>query len=163
MPVLRKLGVWRTLGVALAIFLTACFSYVPTEPAAVPEGREVRVYVGREALIELADLGQPSSPFVAGTLMRREPDRLLLRIPVAARRRGFMVESLGQDVFIRNDQVVMLERREVNRLGTGLLTFGGTAVVGGLIFMIIDGALQGERPPVPGDVEARTPLILQWR
>jgi hypothetical protein len=158
------LGVWRNLGVAIAIFLPGCFSYVPAEPGIVPEGQQVRVYLGRDALDDLGDLADVRAPFVTGTLMRRDPDRFLLRIPITARQRGFMVESLGQDVFIRTDQVVLLERREVNRVGTGLLTVGGTAVVGGMIFMIIDGALNGERPPVPTDVEARLPvLVFPWR
>jgi hypothetical protein len=156
---LRKRGVWRTLGAAGAALLSGCFSYIPAEPGSVREGQQVRVYLGRDALDGLVEL-PTQAPFVTGTLMRSDPDRFLLRVPVAARQRGFMVESLGQDVFIRTDQVVQLERREVNRLGTGLLTLGGTAVVGAVIYMIIDGALFGERPLVPPDNEARMPILI---
>lgn len=161
---MSNLRVWRSLGTVTTVFLSGCFSYVPAEPEMVPEGQQVRVYLGREALVDLAELGELQGPFVTGTVMRRDADRFLLRVPTTTRRQGFMVESLGQNVVIRTDQVVQMERRQMNHLGTGLLAVGSTVAVGGLVFFIIDGARSGERSPVSDDVEARIPLIsLPWR
>ena len=148
----------------MAALLPGCFSYIPTELESVPQGRQVRVYLGREALLDFRDIVVMEEPFVTGTLMRSDGDRFLLRVPVATRRQGFLVENLGQDMFIQTDQVVQLERREINKLGTGLVAVGSTAFAGALIFMIIDGALNGDRPPVPGDNEARIPIFNStWR
>jgi hypothetical protein len=145
----------RGLALALAVSVTGCYSYIPSEPAAVPPGERVRVYVTREALAGLGEIPvQSGGPVLNGTLVRAEPANLVVRLPVATRQTGFNIEVLGQDVFIPSDQVLQLERREMNGPMTALLTVGGTAAIAGLVVMIISGARGGEqRPPGDGGVE----------
>ncbi|MBI4522091.1 MAG: hypothetical protein HY701_14740 [Gemmatimonadetes bacterium] len=139
--------------------LADCFSYIPAELGTVPEGQAVRVYLDREALIDLTDLGELDGPYVSGTLLRKSGDRFVVRVPVTARREGFHLQSLGQDVVIRADQTVQLERRELNRFGTGLVMVGSTAVAGGVILLIMDNARAGERLPGGDDPEMRIRLF----
>jgi hypothetical protein len=137
----------------MAASVTGCYSYIPSEPAAVAPGERVRVFVTQQALASLGELPVPEGSVLNGTLVRAEPANLVLRLPVATRQTGFNMEVLGQDVFIPSDQVLQLERREVNGAMTALLTVAGTAAIAGLIAMIISGARSGETPETPGDVE----------
>ena len=134
----------------MAVSVTGCYSYIPSEAAAVPPGERVRVYVTREALVRLGDIPVNGGPVLNGTLVRAEPANLVVRLPVATRQTGFNMQVLGQDVFIPNDQVLQLERREMNGPMTALLTVAGTAAIAGLVVMIISGARSGE-PPAGGD------------
>ncbi|MSR35720.1 MAG: hypothetical protein EXR95_03605 [Gemmatimonadetes bacterium] len=149
-----------TRGVAMATLLSmaGCYRYIPSEPAAVAPGQRVRVFVTREALVGLGDLPMPEGSALNGTLVRAEPARLVLRLPVATRQTGFSVEVLGQDVFIPTEQVLQVERREVNRPFTALLAVGATGLLAGLVVLIIGEAIQGEQHPGSGDVELRAPL-----
>ena len=149
---MRSMG-FRGLALALAVSVTGCYSYIPSEPAAVPPGQRVRVFVTREALARLGEFPIQEGPILNGTLVRAEPANLVLRLPVATRQTGFNMEVLGQDVFIPNEQVLQIERREVNRPLTGLMTVAGTLAITGLVVMIISGARQGEKNPGGGDVE----------
>src|SRR5688572_16318818 len=137
----------------MAASVTGCYSYIPSEAAAVPPGERVRVYVTREALVRLGDIPVNGGPVLNGTLVRAEPANLVVRLPVATRQTGFNMEVLGQDVFIPNDQVLQLERREMNGPMTALLTVAGSAAMAGLVVMIMSGARSGEQPPGGSDVE----------
>jgi hypothetical protein len=144
---------FRGLALALAVTVTACYSYIPSEPAAVPPGERVRVYVTRETLTRLGEIPvRDGGPVLNGTLVRAEPANLVVRLPVATRQTGFNMEVLGQDVFIPSDQVLQIERREMNGPMTALLTVAGTAALAGVVVMIISGARGGEPRPGGGDV-----------
>jgi hypothetical protein len=148
----------RSVALATLISSAGCYRYIPSEPAAVPPGERVRVFVTREALIRLGDLPVVEGSVLNGTLIRTEPTSIVLRLPVATRQTGFSMEVLGQDVFIPTDQVLQVERREVNRPITALLAVGATGLLAGLVVMIIGEAIQGEQHPSSGDVELRAPL-----
>lgn len=140
----------------MAVSLTGCFNYIPSEPAAVPPGQRVRVYVTREALTRLGDLPVDNNGSVLnGTLVRAEPASLVVRLPVTTRRAGFNMEVLGQDVFIPRDQILQLERREINKPLTVILTTAGTAALAGMVVLIMTGARQGEQQPIPPGGELR--------
>ena len=143
----------RAIALAMAVSVSGCYSYIPTEAAAVPPGQRVRVFVTPAALARLGDFPVQEGPVLDGTLVRAEPQNLVLRLPVARRQTGFNMEVLGQDVFIPSDQVLQIERREVNRPLTALLTVAGTAAMAGLVIMIMTGARQGERPAGGDGVE----------
>lgn len=141
------------------VFVSACFSYVPAEMGTVPEGEDVRVYLTRAGMEELPELASEGGPFVSGTLMSADADEMMVRVPVAVRREGFFMGTLGQDVGIPTSQVIQLERRELNKVGTGLLV-GGTAGLAVLVVtMIITDGRRGEAPPPPGPEEIRIPLF----
>lgn len=143
---------WRLAPAFLAIALSACFSYVPAEFDAVPLGESVRVYLTRQGIAAAGDaLDQDGEPFLRGTLLRRDGDRMVLRVPVARRQVGFFAEPIGQDIEVRTSDVVQLERRRLDRTGTGLLVAGTVASAAAVIFLIIDsgGAEDIVDPPPP--------------
>ncbi len=143
----------RAVALASAIAMGGCYRYVPAEMGAVPPGQGVRLYVTRQALDGLSEIPVQESPILTGTLIRAEPASLLVRLPVAARQQGFSTQVLGQDVFIARDQVIQIERRELNRMTTGLATVGGTALITGVAVLIMSAARQGELLPGSTDVE----------
>jgi hypothetical protein len=136
----------------------ACFKYVPVELSAVPPGKDVRVYVTREAMAELGDAADPSAPILNGTLVRREPDRLVMRVPVTSRQVGFFTEQIGQEVSVRTNQIVQFEERRLDRVGTGLLVAGTAVAAAGVIFLIIE-ASGGTDPVEPPPDELRVPIF----
>jgi hypothetical protein len=144
---------------AAVALLSACFSYVPAEFEAVPAGEDIRIYLTRQGLAELGDIRDEDGPFLKGTLLRREGDRLFVRVPVANRQVGFFTERIGQDVPVRTSEIIQLERRRLDRVGTGLLV-GGTAAAAAAVVVLIIKATGREdviEPPPPD--ELRIPLL----
>jgi hypothetical protein len=147
-----------TLAIPL-VFLCGCFSYVQAPVQSVPVGQDVRVYLTREGIAELRDMAESNQPFVRGRLVRREEQQLLVSIPVARQQTGFYSKPIGQEVVIPTLEIVQLERRKLNRAGTGLLVAGTAAATGVLIYTIID-AGRGPGPiGPPGPDEFRRPLF----
>lgn len=147
-------------GVALAaviLCLTACYHYVPMELGAVPEGEAVRVYLTREGIEALPQL--PADPILSGTLVRRAADHVLLRVSVAERRAGFHTTRIGQNVRIPAIEVVQLERRELDSVGTGLLLAGTVASAATVILLIMSDARRGTEAPLPAPPEIRVPVF----
>src|SRR5262245_36957549 len=93
------------------LLCSGCFSYVQVPVESVPEGRDVRVYLTREAIAELPDLPEQGGPFLTGRLLRREEQQLFVSVPVALRQEGFYQSQIGQEVGIRVGEIVQLERR----------------------------------------------------
>lgn len=151
------------IGAALAAaapLLAGCFAYVPADPGTIPAGQEVRVLLERGTEIELPDGVPPESEVLRGRLVRREDDRLTLRVPVGERRPGYSVE-LGQDVRIPTAQVLQIQRRELDLGRSALLVAGGAAVAGALLMVIMDdaGASSTSPQPGPGPEVIRVPLL----
>ena len=136
----------------LATALPACFKYLPAEFDAVPPGQSVRVYLTRQGMAAVGDaIDQDAGPFLNGTLQRRDGDRIFVRVPVARRQVGFFAETIGQDIEIRTSDIVQLEHRRLDRVGTGLLVAGTAASAAAVIFLIIDagGRQDPDDPPIP--------------
>ena len=154
-----RAGWTRAVALAAAVAATGCYRYVPAELAAVPPGQEVRLYVTQAALGALAELPvDTESPVLNGMLVRTEPASLFLRVPVTARQQAFGVQVLGQDVVIARDQIVQVERRELNKAVTGAVTVGGTALLTAAVILIMDNARNGDPSQGSGDVELRIPV-----
>jgi hypothetical protein len=143
---------------ASALLFTGCFSYVAAPLETVPAGTDVRVYVTRQALADLSELLDPGSPVVRGTLVRREDERVFIRVPVAPRQQGFYVSTVGQDVILPAGEIVQLERRRLDRTGTALLV-GGTAVSAAVVVVLIMDAFGRPGRGEPPTEEIRIPLF----
>jgi hypothetical protein len=136
---------------ALLLGASGCFVYVPGDAASVPAGESVRVRLTRAAGTELRELTTDEPSVVRGTVLRREPERLLLRVPLAARRDGFAMQPIAQDVGIATADIVDLELRRKSAGRTALLAAGTGAVGLVVIGMILGGArdpvLDAPEPP----------------
>src|SRR5687767_3474052 len=102
---------------ASVMVLTGCYSYVQAPLETVQAGTDVRVYLTREGLADLPEVLEHNGPFLKGTLLRREDERVLVRVPIAARQDGFYTSTVGQDVSVAAGQIVQLERRRLDRAG----------------------------------------------
>jgi hypothetical protein len=141
------------------MLLCGCFSYVPAQLETVPPGQDVRVYLTRQGLAELPEMPDQSEPFVTGTLVRREEQRVFMRVPVARIQQGFYQSEVGQDISFPAVEIVQLQQRKLNPVGTGFLIAGTAAATTALVFVIMD-AFRGEDPDDPPVVdEIRIPFF----
>lgn len=143
--------VWRSALAALLLGAPACYRYVPAELTAVPAGEDVRLHLSRAGMEALQPLSADPEPIVSGLAVRRDGERLLLRIPVRARPETFYGEAVGQDVWIPTAGIVQLERREIDRVRTGLLTAASVGAAAAVLFAIMDDAHGGMDIRPPGD------------
>jgi hypothetical protein len=143
---------------ASVLLFTGCFSYVPASLETVPAGTDIRVYLTRQGLANLPEQLEQDRPFLKGTLLRHEDERLFIRVPIAARQEGFYTSSVGQDVSLPAGEIVQLERRRLDRAGTALLVGGTAAAAAAVIVLIIDafGEPAKPDPPMP---ELRVPVF----
>jgi hypothetical protein len=131
----------RTFRVLLAVAVLAaggCFRYVPAELQAVPEGGNVRIYVTRAVIDQFGEVLTDAQPVLRGTVVRRDQNQLLLRIPVGTRQVGFHSEELGQELPIPAREIVRLETRELDLLGTGAIAAGTLGLAGLVVFVIME-------------------------
>lgn len=143
---------------ASVLFLTGCFSYVPASLETVPAGTDIRVYLTRQGLADLPEPLEQDGPFLTGTLVRREDERVFIRVPIAPRQEGFYTSTFGQDVSLATGEIVQLERRKLDRAGTALLVGGTAAAAGAVIFLIVE-AFGEPGKPEPPEPELRIPLF----
>lgn len=137
-----------------AVALAGCYRYVPAEIGATPPGTDVQLLVTR-AGTEEADLAgalRGGEPRVRGTVVAREDDVLLVRVPVAQRQDGFIVNRIDQAVRFPIGEIVSLQRRELNPLTTSL-AIGGAVVGVGAAFAVLGNPLKGSTPEPPGPDE----------
>ena len=141
-----------------APLLSGCFVYVPADPATVPPGDDVRLFVSRVGMAQLPVELVGNGTYLIGRFDGRIADSLRVRVPVAARQVGFMTQDLRQEVRVPTGEVVQFERRELSRGRTALLV-AGTVGGGAAIAALISGSLTGGGDPGPGEDLARIPLL----
>ncbi len=138
----------------MAVALTGCYRYVPAEIGAAPPGTDVQLLVTRDGTEEAQVAGAltDGEPRVRGTVVAREDDVLLVRVPVAQRQDGFIVNRIDQAIRFPIDEIVSLQRRELNPLTTSL-AIGGIAVGVGAAIAVLGNPLKGDSPEPPGPDE----------
>ena len=153
-------------GLLIGLGVSACFSYVPAEPEAIPAGQKVRVHITRSGRTELDDIAALGSsptggPILEGTLVDVSGDQLIVSYPIFGVQPGFPTPR-EQQVPIARNQIVQVDRREIHKKRTALFA-GGTAaglliLAFGVFNLQVDPAVLGE--PLPGgDDEARLPIL----
>ena len=147
-----------TLAVAIPIS-TACYSYMPAQVETVPAGQNVRMMVTREGRLDLPETIEPEGAFIAGKLIRREADHLLVSIPIAQRQQGFYVSQIAQDVSVRTSEVVQIELRKVDTVKTGLFVIGTAAAAIGIVYAIIEAGSRSSDDGIPPVDEFRIPVL----
>ena len=99
---------------------------------------------------------------VGGTIVRREDQSLLLRVPLRLRRESVYDAALGQDVRIPTTEILQLERRQIDGGRTIVLLAGGVAAVTFLVLGIMEASGREGLPPIlieDQDRVARVPLF----
>lgn len=130
---------------SVGVLLSGCFSYVPSSVEVAPIGQDVRLLVSRAGARELSQVPgiDEEVPTLRGTILEREGESLLLRVPVGHRQDGFHRVSLDQAIQVPVAAILRLERRQLDVAKTSGLV--GAALVGSafVIFSIMD-ALAGD-------------------
>ena len=127
---------------------SGCYSYVPTEFAAVPEGQDIQVRLTRQGLADVPEIADDVGYAVKGRLVRVEGDVVVVRVPLA-RPPGPPMSggSVGRDIAIPLRGVDQVERREFSRTRTALAVLGGVAAILGVVTGVGDD--DGDSQPLP--------------
>jgi hypothetical protein len=136
---------------AAVLILTGCFSYVEVPLETVQTGTDVRVYLTRQGLAELPEVLEDNGPYLKGTLVRQEAERVFIRVPLAPRQQGFYTSTVGQDVCVPAGEIARLQQRTLDRTGTALLVAGTAAAGAAVLFLIMEtfGGPDSVDPPEP--------------
>jgi hypothetical protein len=142
----KKLPVGNSMQIGAAVLLfSGCFSYIPAELGTLPDGAQVRVQLTRQGVATLPEVLDQSGPRVAGTIVWRNDEQLLLRVPTAT---NILNTTLGQQVVIPTHDIVRFEARRFNRTRTAIVIGGGLTLAAALY-----AGLETGRPAQPQDPE----------
>jgi hypothetical protein len=101
-----------------------------------------------------------TEPVLRGMVVRRDESQIFLRIPVGTRQVGFHSEELDQELPIPASEIVRLETRRLDRLGTGALAAGTLGLAGVVIFVIMDAYGEDTIDPVCEEcADLRVPIL----
>jgi len=127
--------------------MSACFTYVPVTPTAVPPQEEVRVRFTDEAAIRLAREFGTITTMVESQMEPLGQDSLALSIWIGRDFRGTAFENVHQRVAVGRHEVMEVRRRQLSKPRT---LIAGTAVIA-LFAVFIDRVVLQEDPNPPGD------------
>jgi len=137
----------------VALFaLAGCYRYVPTDASIAVPGEDVRVLVTRLGAAELSEVapGEVGAGTIEGEFQNVDADDVVLHVPVGERREGFTMVDMMQTIRVPQGEILSMERRELNKVGTGFLIGGAVALGAGIVFGIID-AFGSPTPSEGGD------------
>lgn len=149
---MKMVGARKSLAAVCALLvLSGCYTYTPTDASIAPPGEEVRVLVTRAGQSELAAIvgDNGAAGTIVGVIQSVEDDDLLMSVEVGQRQEGIRRIDMVQTIRVPRGEIISMERREVNRVGTGLMIAGAAALGVGVVFGIIEAFGTGE----PGEVE----------
>ena len=146
------------LVVATGVF-SGCFRYVPAELGALPAGDDVRLELTRVGFAQLPEMPNHPGPDLNGRLVRGDAARLFVSVPVNVRMGGIVTQTVQQEVSIPAGDIVRFERRELNRMRTGLAIGGGLATLGVIFLSFHDSNENAELPDRQREEEAGVGLI----
>jgi hypothetical protein len=140
--------------VGATLALSGCYKYVPTRLDLTPVDERVRLVVSPAGATDLAAVGgvDGAVPTVEGRFAGLEDGTLLMRVPVG---NGLMTPgavSLDQMIRVPSEEIISIERREIDRARTGLLLAGalGGAVI--VVLRIMEASGQRSDPPIDPDL-----------
>ena len=139
-----------------AVTLSGCHSYVRTDLGSVSGGEDVRFLVTRAGASELtAATGDTEARArIEGTVDRREPNTIFLRVPQPPLR----AEQLGgprldQMVGVPIGEILDAERRVIDRTRTGLTLGAGIVAATFIVLQIMDVIGDGSADDSDDDVD----------
>jgi hypothetical protein len=147
----KKLPARSVIQLGIAVLLqSGCFTYMPAELRTLPEGGQVRVHLTRQGVAALPEVIDQNGPRLAGTLVWRNDDQLLLRVPDAANN---LNRPLAQQVVITATDIVRFESRKLNATRTALVVGGGLAIAAALYAGFETGKPANPEKPEEPEVE----------
>lgn len=147
-----------TLG---CVLLTGCYSLRPVRLDGELAPGRVRAHLSDAGASRVAGpLGAPRE-VLDGRLVTTTPGAITLLVPAgSAAGAGFGAETLYQELSIPLDEIDGLQRRELDRVRTGLAAGAVGVVAGFLLYQSLSGKTGGTGTPgTGGPPEARVPLF----
>lgn len=144
------------------LLLAGCFTLSPirTDQELAP-GR-FRVHLSDSGATHVAGALGGRVTVVDGELTGSNADEVVLRVPSSGNA-AFGREVLYQELRLPKREIVGLQRRELDRMRTGLTIGGVAAVAGFLLYRSLSGETGGNPGGGPiGPAESRVPLVRLW-
>ena len=152
----------RSAAAALGCTLLAgCYSLVEIDPSTVRPPERVRANVSVAGAVRVAEvLGSPRRA-LDGQLVERTPDGFYILLPTAVVQSGAGLQALNQRLLVLHEDLVSLQRRELDRTRTGLVALAGAGLVGTVLAVSLAGRSGSSRTGEPGDgpADARIPFL----
>lgn len=155
----RRAPLGRALLLLGAAALSGCYAHTPVGMGTLEPRQRVRVHLAPAAAAEAAAVLGAQRPVLDGVLTRATPEEIWLLVPTAYVQAGLGSEALRQELRFAREDVVALQRRQLDRVRTGALLGMGAAVVSALVYRALSGESGGTTTPPPGGgpPEARLP------
>lgn len=158
--VTRAVRASRALAAATACFLFAgCFTLTPMRVDSEIEPGRLRVHLTDAGVDRVAEVLGERVRVLNGKLTRSTASEFVVLVPSSGPT-AFGEQALYQELRLPRDDVTSVERRQLNKLRTGLTVGGAAAVAGFLLYE----ALSGKTGSTPdggggGPAESRVPLL----
>lgn len=151
----------RPLLSALLLPLVGCYSHAVTSLDAVSPGQHVRVTVTPAAGEQISQLVGYEERTLEGELAEITDGAFYMTIPSGVRQEGFRFETLHQKLRFTQEDVVMIERRQLDRTRTALLVAGVGVAVTAVVLDSFRGKSGGDTRQPPGEPpsQVRIPWI----
>ncbi len=153
--------IFMGLFVLVAVPLGGCYTYTPLNLEEVSPLHEVRARVSlaeAERLEELVGRERRNPRMVEGIVAERSNETLSMDMSVASELAGARVQTFRQRVEIPVQSILEVERKELDRGRTLMLTGAVGAVLAAAVFaLVIDEGGDATRPGGPIDLESRLP------
>lgn len=111
----------RALAVAALLFPAGCYVHQPVRPADAMLDTRVRAVLSPRQAAELEPVIGGSESSVAGTLVERTGEGILIEVPTYSATPGMSGEALRNRVSIPFTELVALEARELSAWRTGVV------------------------------------------
>jgi len=141
----------------LALSLAGCYRYVPSRLSEVGPEQDVRIRVAEDEASRLADFTRDGGRVVDGRVVEQGPDSLLVRVESRGELRGARLQMLYQRVNVSRPAVLEIERRELDKGRTYLLTGAGVVAIAAVAAAGIAGGGSDTPPDGGGPQESVVP------
>lgn len=138
----------------------ACYRYTPATVGRLAPETEVRARVSAAEAERLRAHAGGDGRVLEGRFLGADEDRILLEVAASSQLRGMRVETLHQRLDIRTAEILELERKELDRTRTFLVTGAGAAVMAGFVLARL-GPGGGSAPPGEGQPPAEYTSFLR--
>ena len=147
----------RAALLALALLSSACYSYLPLEPAQLQPGASVRMRISAAEAERVEPLlGRTDARLLTGRLISHSPDAFLVEVPTTSQ--VSPGQALHQRIAIPRSSLLEVEGRTLNRTRTTLAT--GAATVGIVAILLKSRVIGPGKSGPPGG--GGPPVLRHW-
>ena len=118
-----RLHVRRSLLLVGALYLSGCYSYVPTDLSELPVGRPIRVQLSRQAFADMPQISDRQGTRLEGTLVRRSDAGLTVNVPIS------IGSELGQELTFPAIGIVQSDLRVLSKAKSAAVVASAIALV----------------------------------